>query len=186
MTAAPGLADKVVRLDRALTRADVPHAFGGALALAYYATPRATVDIDINIFLPVERFDPAVLRRLGVQRIPDATVVMDRGQARAWWGRNPIDLFFSYDPIHEAMRLGARPVPFGRATIPILAPEHLMVAKAAFNRPKDWLDIEQMLIAVGDLDVGEVTRWMTHLVGDADARAVRLAGLVALLRAGNN
>jgi hypothetical protein len=45
------LPEKVVAIDRALD--DVPHAFGGALALAYYAEPRATVDIDLNVFVPV-------------------------------------------------------------------------------------------------------------------------------------
>ena len=45
-----------------------PHAFGGALALAYHAEPRATVDIDLNVFIPVERADEvlAPLGRLGV------------------------------------------------------------------------------------------------------------------------
>ena len=31
---------------------DIEYAIGGALALGYYATPRATVDVDINIFVP--------------------------------------------------------------------------------------------------------------------------------------
>src|SRR5659263_502227 len=40
----PSLPDKVVALDRALDDASIDHAFGGALALAYYAEPRSTVD----------------------------------------------------------------------------------------------------------------------------------------------
>ncbi len=48
------LAGKVTAIDDAL--AVVPHAFGGALALAYYAEPRATIDIDLNVFVPAERF----------------------------------------------------------------------------------------------------------------------------------
>ena len=35
--AEPGLADKVVRVHDALDAAPITHAFGGALALAYYA-----------------------------------------------------------------------------------------------------------------------------------------------------
>src|SRR4029079_9320585 len=49
------LAERIVALDEAL--ADVPHAFGGALALAYYAEPRATVDIDLNLFVPATDYD---------------------------------------------------------------------------------------------------------------------------------
>ena len=51
------LDEKILAVERALARADVPHAFGGALALAYYATPRATVDIDLNVFVPADEAD---------------------------------------------------------------------------------------------------------------------------------
>lgn len=45
----PGLADKLVAVHRSLDRAAVPHAFGGALALAYCtAEPRATMDLDAD------------------------------------------------------------------------------------------------------------------------------------------
>jgi hypothetical protein len=36
----------------ALEAAELPYAVGGALALAYYAPPRATVDVDVNVFVP--------------------------------------------------------------------------------------------------------------------------------------
>jgi hypothetical protein len=178
MTAVP-LAAKIERIHRALTRARVPHAFGGAIALAYYATPRTTIDVDINVFVPTDEYGSIVrlLSRLGVGRFPDETTAARDGQVRARWGRNPIDLFFSYDPFHEAMKSSVRTVPFGRATIPILAPEHLMIAKVVFNRTKDWIDIEQMLVAVGDLDFHEIERWLEHLVGPHDPRAQRFRAL---------
>jgi len=75
------------------------------------------------------------------------------------------------------MAESTRIVPFGDGTIPILAPEHLLVAKAVFNRSKDWVDIEEMLIAASDLDLGEVERWLTHLAGDDDARTQRFRRL---------
>jgi len=184
MNAEISLAEKVERIDRAFDRGRIAHAFGGAIALAYYATPRVTIDVDVNVFVSVDRYHDIVtiLTRLGVGDFPADQIAFRDGQARAWWGRNPVDLFFSYDPIHEAMKDQARVVPFGRGTIPILAPEHLLVAKAVFNRTKDWIDIEQMLTAVGDLDIGEVNRWLAHLVGDEDPRAERVRALVAQLR----
>ena len=46
------LVDKIVTLHRSLEAAGVPHAFGGALALAWCTQrARGTVDIDVNIFL---------------------------------------------------------------------------------------------------------------------------------------
>ena len=45
----------------ALTEADLHHAFGGALALAWcVGDPRATVDMDVNVF--IAEGDAALLR----------------------------------------------------------------------------------------------------------------------------
>jgi hypothetical protein len=177
--AEPSLSDKVVRLHEALDAAGVGHAFGGALALAYYGEPRTTVDIDVNVFRPPAAYHDvlAVLRPLGIDRTPPGADVERDGQARVWWGRNPVDLFFAYDPLHDAMRRAARVVPFGRDSIPVLGPEHLLVAKVAFNRAKDWLDIEQMLVAVDDLDLDEVHRWLDRLLAPGDDRFARLRDL---------
>ena len=42
---------KIVGVHTMLTSAALPHAFGGALALAFYTgEPRGTRDIDVNIF----------------------------------------------------------------------------------------------------------------------------------------
>lgn len=181
----PGLAAKIERVHRAFDRASIPHAFGGALALAYYTVPRATVDIDVNVFVGVDQFEGVarVLGRLGVDAIPDAAPVQRDGQVRVMWAGTPLDLFFSYDPIHEAMQAATRTVPFGdHATIPILAPEHLLVAKAVFDRPKDRIDIEQMIVAVDPLDADEIRRWLHHLTGKQDPRYKRIDRLLNDLR----
>lgn len=177
----PSLPDKVVAVHRSLENAKLAHAFGGALALAYYAEPRATIDIDINVFVPPAKVASVLeaLTPLGVSDELDAGAVERDGQGRTWWGRTPLDLFFAYDDVHEAMRRAIRRVPFGDETLPVLSPEHLVVCKAVFSRPKDWLDIEQVLVTVDDLDVDEVDGWVRRIVGDDDPRRARLAELVA-------
>lgn len=177
----PGLADKIVLVHGALEVAGVPHAFGGALALAYYAEPRATVDIDLNLFVGPDELPSVIqaLERFEITRVPPQAQVSRDGQARVWWGRTPLDLFFSYDPVHEAMRERARIVPFGDDEIPILAPEHLLVAKAVFDRPKDWLDIEQMLVTVPAIDLDEVSRWLERIAGHDDRRRTRFHELAS-------
>lgn len=178
-TSALPLDEKVVLLAADFGNAQLPFAFGGALALAYYAEPRATVDIDVNVFVSAGRADEvaALLGDMGVSPIPEtfsADVARD-GQVRVRWGTTPLDLFFSYDAFHVAAAERVVVVPFGDAPIPILAALDLMVCKAVFNRRKDWLDIEQMLLTTaGELDVQEVVHWVRRIVGDDDERVGKL------------
>jgi len=52
---------RIIVPHEALKAAGVPHAFGGALALAWCTgRPRATIDIDINIFVGLHDADEAL------------------------------------------------------------------------------------------------------------------------------
>jgi hypothetical protein len=174
------LAQRVLALEHALS--GVPHAFGGALALAYYAEPRATIDIDLNVFAPADRFPEIAgpLRELGVavDEPSVADVVRRDGQVRVMWDATPIDLFFSYDAFHDVVGAARHPVPFGDEAISILAAEHLAVCKAIYNRPKDWVDIDAMLAAGSEIDAGEVLRWVARIAGDEDPRYNRIAAVL--------
>jgi len=174
------LAQRVLAIEGALS--GVPHAFGGALALAYYAEPRATIDIDLNVFVPVEQFSEVAvpLIRLGAAASdPSIEEVVKRdGQVRVMWDATPIDLFFAYDSFHDAAGAARHSVPFGDGTIPILAADHLMVCKAIFNRPQDWVDVDAMLAAQSDFDAAEVLRWVARIAGDEDPRYNRIAAVL--------
>jgi hypothetical protein len=183
LDAEPPLPEKVLAIHRALQEAKIPHAIGGALALAYYAEPRATVDVDVNVFLSAEHW-PRVrdaLEPIGVDVTLDPTALERDEQVRLWWGRNPVDLFFAYADLHEEMRRRVRKVPLGRGTISILSPEHLAVCKAMFDRAKDWIDIEQILIAADPLDLGEIESWLERMVGKDDPRFGKLEEVKARL-----
>jgi hypothetical protein len=176
------LAERVLAIDAAL--ADVPHAFGGALALAYYAEPRATIDIDCNVFVPATDFDvvAGALRSIGVgvDDVDTSALVARDGQVRVFWDATPVDLFFSYDAFHDAAAVARRTVPFADQTIEVLSREHLLVCKVVFDRPKDWVDIDAMLAEVdGDeLDAAEVLRWVGRIAGDTDPRYERITALL--------
>ncbi|MFN2464595.1 MAG: hypothetical protein ABR573_11930 [Candidatus Dormibacteria bacterium] len=167
----PSLPEKIVQISDALTSGGIGHALGGAVALAYYATPRATDDVDINLFVPVEQHArvQAVLMRLGV-KVEDASARLEReGQLRAWWGRTPVDLFYSNLAFHEAMSRATRIVPFADREVRIISPEHLVVWKAAFNRAQDWVDIENLLIGTR-VNRSELDRWAGEILGAGDER----------------
>lgn len=159
----------------------VPHAFGGALALAYYAEPRATIDIDVNVFVPVDRADDVLgpLAQLGADVADAATTAHRDGQVRVPWDGTEIDLFFSYDPFHDAAARAVSEVPFADATLPILSAAHLTVCKVRFDRPKDWVDIDAMLALGTSIDAAEVLRWVGRIAGDDDPRFDRIAAVLS-------
>lgn len=173
----PSLGDKVSALAHTLESGDVPFAFGGALALAYYAEPRATVDVDVNVFVAPDAVDRVaeVLAPLGIRTTAaDRRLVRRDGKVRLHWGVTPVDLFFAYDAFHFHAAQRVRPVPFADETILVLAPEDLLVCKVVFNRRKDWIDIEQMLLlTAGTLDLDDVRRWTVRIVGGDDDRIQR-------------
>lgn len=176
----PTLPERILALEGALP--EIPHAFGGALALAYYAEPRATIDIDLNVFVTVEHYAEvaAPLVALGVDADePHAMLAVARdGQARVMWDETPIDLFFAYDAFHDAAARAVRSVPFADAIIPILSPEHLIVCKAVFSRPKDWVDIDAIVHNDVALDGAEILRWVGRIAGDNDSRYERVAAVL--------
>ena len=110
----------------------------------------------------------------------DLRQVETTGQVRLFWDDTPVDLFFSTHPFHDHAAKRARRVPFDSVTIPILAPEDLLVCKAVFDRRKDWIDIDQILaLTAGDLDIDDVRRWVTRIVGADDARLAKLNAAIA-------
>jgi hypothetical protein len=178
------LDEKVALLARTLAEAGVPHAFGGAIALAYYATPRGTRDVDINVFLPTSAFDRvlAALLRIGVEPpTPGMRRALERDeQVRLDWDGTPLDLFFSYNELQDACLERQRKVPFGGAQLTILSPEDLAIFEVLFARDKDWRDLREMLFAQGpDLDTRTVIDWLQRILAADDERLVRFRALVA-------
>lgn len=175
--------EKLIAIERALVSAELPHAFGGANALAYYGTPRATADIDLNVFVPAtgarEVLD--VLGRIGVASdVPDVVERIEReGQARVFFERTPVDLFFSYDALHESSMARRRTVDFGGEPIHILSAEDLLVYKVVFDRDKDWHDIAEVIYAAPEaLDFDYVRSWVERIVDPMDPRLARLRRLI--------
>ena len=174
------LSEKVLLIEEGFRQRRVPHAFGGAIALAYYATPRATIDIDVNVFLSVDRADEVLglLEGLGAEPLSQqgrARLERDE-QVRVHWDATPVDLFFSYDTLHDSCLERRQRMPFGEDdTIHVLAAEDLLVFKALFDRDKDWRDIEELVFAMADeLDAAYAKSWLERIVGEQDPRYRRL------------
>ena len=173
------LPEKIVAVHVALDGAAIPHAFGGALALAWCTQrARGTIDLDVNLFVA-----PAQARRALTALPPgvswddaDVATIEHDGQVRVWWGSTPLDLFFNTTEYHDGAATRARREPFLGVDIPFLSCRDLAVFKSFFNRTKDWADLEEMADA-GTLDVDAVLGVIARLLGGDDERVDRLRAL---------
>jgi hypothetical protein len=170
------LVDRIVQLHHMLSASEIAHAFGGALALAWCTQrARATIDIDINVFVDVSDAEAVF------QALPSAIVITDHdratiardGQTRLWWDQTPVDIFFNTTDFHVDASRRARFEDFAGASVPFLACRDLAVFKAFFNRTKDWADLEEMH-AAGSLDVEQVLGVLAHYLGANDDRIERI------------
>jgi hypothetical protein len=179
MTDELSLADKIVAVHRALDAAQLPHAFGGALALAWCTQrARGTIDIDVNVFVPVGRIG-GLLAGLPVDVAADDAAVAQLesdGQTRLWWDSTPVDVFLDTTPFHADVGERIRWEPFAGQDVPFLACRDLAVFKAFSDRTKDWADLEEMQ-AAGTLDVEAVAGVLVHYLGFDDPRIARLFAL---------
>lgn len=173
------LVGRILELDESLTEAGIPHAFGGALALAWCTRrARGTIDIDVNLFVDIGSADQVYAA------LPDGVTVDDDnraeiardGQTRLWWDRTPVDVFFNTTDFHETAARRARIEAFAGRDVPFLSCPDLAVFKAFFDRTKDWADLEEMA-AAGTLDVETVSGILVHYLGVDDPRIERLVAL---------
>ena len=176
---------KVVAIHQALADAGLPHAIGGALALAWcIRNPRGTVGVDVNVF--IAETDAALLRDGLPEPIALSPVDVSRleedGQARLFWGETPVDIFLNSVPMHDAAARRVRIESFGGAKLPFLSCLDTAIFKALFNRSKDWVDLEEMK-AAATLDVAEVRSVLVEALGEDDERVATLDRLAATGRA---
>jgi hypothetical protein len=165
------LIDLVLDVHARLDEAGIDHALGGALAFGYYGDPRGTLDGDILVFLPGTEADRVtellaptgfVARPAPDDRLPISGVRLQRQGERIH-----IDLFFAVDQRYEEIAARRRTVPFGPdgTEMPILSADDLVVFKLSFGRPKDWVDLEALVVSTPDLHLDQIEDLVVDLRG---------------------
>jgi len=173
------LTEKIVSLHRELLAVEIPHAFGGALALAWCTEQaRGTVDIDINIFVSVENAESVFkdLPSFIKWTKKDLKMAQKEGQVRVWWEKTPIDIFLNTTKLHKEMALRCRWEKFANESIPFLSCHDIAVLKVFFDRTKDWADLEAMTEA-GTIDLPRITATIIEYLGSDDERVKKIADL---------
>lgn len=173
------LAERLLAVHDALTKAEFPHAIGGAIALGYCTLePRGTKDLDVNVFVTPDRVrevfaalpQPVTVTALNLEQAERD------GQVRVWWEQTPIDIFFDVLPFHREVARDVRHVSFAGRTIPVIGCTALTVFKAMFDRTRHWADIEAMIEAK-TVDVDDAVAWIRDMAGPDSPEARRLETL---------
>jgi hypothetical protein len=161
--------DIVLATHRTLDAAGLAHAFGGALALNNIAEPRGTRDIDVNVFVPsadMERVADA-LGELGYAHAESETLPIAGVRFLHPDEPFPIDVFLSIDERYDLIQRRVERHLFGMGDdeLPFLSAEDLCLFKLSFARPKDWVDLAEIVRARPSLDVAYIEEQLVGLRG---------------------
>lgn len=164
------ITDVVLATHDLLDSAGLEHAFGGALALAYYGEPRATVDVDVCIFVDHAESERVVAlfadqgftpERSG--RLSDPPVAGTRLVSASEVVK--IDLFFSLGPLYANVAGRRKQFDFAGRPVPFVSVEDWVVFKLSFGRDKDWVDLAGVVSAGWKLDIDYIESQLIGLRG---------------------
>jgi hypothetical protein len=178
--------DAALRIAGALETFAIPYAIGGALAYGFWAVPRATVDVDVNVFVEAGElanvFD--ALASVGVRLNAEsarAAAARD-GMFVGRLGGFRIDVFTPSIPFsREAERTRVR-LSLAGQEVWFLSAEAIAVFKLLFFRGKDLVDLERLVATCRTLDVAGVRAHVVEMMGEDDERVTRWDELVAAHR----
>jgi hypothetical protein len=137
------------RLAGALDERGQEYALGGAIALAYWAQPRGTLDVDLTLFLPKDKPSEVIwiLQDIGCEvNVSEAILSLrEHTFCRGELDGYRVDVFLPMAPFYDQARVRRRRVVLGQRTASVWDAETLTVFKMMFFRRKDLADVEAIL-----------------------------------------
>ncbi len=185
MAEIPSAPEVARHLADVLEAAAIPYAVGGAIAYGLHAPPRATNDVDLNVFLDLERLDELIDTLKGadvdVDRSSALAAAENDGYFQARVKGMRVDVFVPSIPFYEDVeRRLIDGLLLGRP-IKVLGAEDLVVFKMLFFRPKDVLDVQRLVAFQGeDLDHDYIRGWLVEMVDGDDVRVTRWDEIVSM------
>ena len=172
----------------------------GAQAAIVWGRPRLTGDVDVTAFLEPEAPEPfvAAMSAAGFTlRVTDVDGFVERTRVLPFLHtetRLALDVVLGGPGPEEEFARGAKLVDIEGTSVPVLAPEELVVTKILAGRPKDIDDVRGILQAQGrSFDAGRTRRLLrmleealdqSDLVPAFDAQVASLARRRQRLRSG--
>jgi hypothetical protein len=164
-----------VRLARAFEDRQTDYAIGGAIALGFWGEPRGTLDVDVTVFLPPDRPSEVVwlLQDVGCDVVATqaSSSLREHGYCSVQYGPVRVDVFVPTLPFYDHAKMRRRRVLLGDQQVMVFDAETLAVFKMMFFRPKDLVDVQQMLRIQGsNFDRQWVRDQLLDLFGSRDPR----------------
>lgn len=157
--------DELRQVDAFLRAHDIPYMVIGGIANAIRGEPRATYDADLKV----------LVRGITISQFRALAEAQFKPYRRPWLGQAEsalvislevapdmvVDLLVAVLPYEEQAIQRAEPIEIEGLILPVCTAEDLIIHKAIADRPKDWLDIEKILLRQRDkVDVAYIRNWL--------------------------
>lgn len=165
--------DALRQVDAFLKGHGIPYVVIGGIANAARGEPRATHDVDLKV----------LVQGMTIAEFRAMAEVQFKPYRRPWLGRAEsalivslevapdmvVDMLVAVLPYEEQAIRRAEMIDVAGLSLPICTAEDLIIHKAIADRPKDWLDIEMILLRQGaGLDAEYVRSWLIQFADALD------------------
>lgn len=150
------------------------YAVMGGLAVRVYALPRATQDVDVTISIERDRL-PMLREKLGESGCAispvydsnwlDSVEGMPLFKVKRYVGSHSvdIDIFIAESAFQEALIQRRTLHKVNDRQVALVSPEDLVLLKLIASRPRDWIDVQDLLFTLGTLDESYMRKWAAQL-----------------------
>lgn len=157
--------DELRQIDAFLRAHNIPYMVIGGIANAIRGEPRATHDADLKV----------LVRGITISEFRALAEAEFKPYRRPWLGQAQsalvislevapdmvVDLLVAVLPYEEQAIQRAEPIEIEGLILPVCTAEDLIIHKAIADRPKDWLDIEKILLRQRNrVDVAYIRNWL--------------------------
>lgn len=182
------LADVFCAVIGLLERERIEYAVMGGLVVRVYGIPRPTYDVDVTVSVDEGQRERLIesIANLGLE-IPevfrtgwsDRVAGMPVIKARLYLpgGGIDVDLFISETGFQRSLLSRRKRITTGRLEVWVVSPEDLILLKLLANRPRDLVDVENVLFTMGQLDTDYLRNWANTMeIGDRLEEAFENSG----------
>jgi hypothetical protein len=154
---------------------DIPYFVMGGLAIRIHALPRPTYDVDFTISIERDRLPiwfnaveesgytvPNQYRSGWVDSVSGMPIVKIRTYLVDGHGVD-VDVFLAESDFQKSAMARRQMIRLDEFEMSIVSPEDLVLLKLIANRPRNLIDVQDLLFIQGKLDENYLQKWATAL-----------------------